>query len=150
MNIAEAPIIQEIKTIGSISKILEVLFFAPDKNMLWAKKDNSYLSQNEFDETPDAIPLCVLDDILKRYSKYVKLTRESVYLYDWALIPKEVNFMATDSDGSACGWLQSPTLLTDTWMLPSFQSAYFFIEPRFNTFKGIWEKSIEKRPVEYT
>ncbi|MEK5783521.1 hypothetical protein [Acinetobacter pittii] len=66
--------------------------------------------------------------------------------YDWALIPEHVNFMATDEDGMACGWLVEPHIVGNAWRNQSHLSAFFNLTKRQNPFRGDWKDSLEKRP----
>ncbi|HHP0322566.1 MULTISPECIES: hypothetical protein [Acinetobacter calcoaceticus/baumannii complex] len=66
--------------------------------------------------------------------------------YDWALIPEHVNFMATDEDGMACGWLVEPHIVGNAWRNQSHLSAFFTLTKRQNPFRGDWKDSLEKRP----
>lgn len=71
--------------------------------------------------------------------------------YNWTLIPEHVVFMATDEDGTACGWLVEPKISGDAWRHQSHLSAYFYINRRnnrLNHFQGDWQESLEKRPEE--
>ncbi|KNY37029.1 hypothetical protein RP89_19645 [Acinetobacter baumannii] len=66
--------------------------------------------------------------------------------YDWALIPEHVNFMATDEDGMAYGWLVEPHIVGNAWRNQSHLSAFFTLTRRQNPFRGDWKDSLEKRP----
>lgn len=69
--------------------------------------------------------------------------------YDWSAIPAHVNWMATDEDGVACGWLVEPQIMGNAWRNHSHLSAYFYIQSRENYknhFRGDWKQSLEKRP----
>lgn len=66
--------------------------------------------------------------------------------YDWSVIPAHVNFMATDEDGMACGWLVEPHIVGNAWRNQSHLSAFFNLTKRQNPFRGDWKDSLEKRP----
>lgn len=69
--------------------------------------------------------------------------------YNWSLIPSHVNYMATDEDGMACGWLVEPQIQGDAWRHQSHLSAYFNINAKDNYlkhFQGNWRESLEQRP----
>lgn len=71
--------------------------------------------------------------------------------YNWSLIPEHVQFMATDADGVACGWLVEPKIMGDAWRNQSHLSAFFNINSRnnyLNHFRGDWKDSLEQRPHE--
>ncbi|WHP05774.1 MULTISPECIES: hypothetical protein [Acinetobacter] len=83
---------------------------------------------------------CMVGDVVKSVSKY-----------NWSLIPEHVQFMATDEDGIACGWLVEPKILGDAWRHQAHFSAYFYINRRnnyLNHFRGDWRESLEQRPKE--
>lgn len=66
--------------------------------------------------------------------------------YDWSVIPAHVNWMATDEDGVACGWLVEPNVSGNAWRHYAHHSAHFFIQKRQNPYRGDWKQSLEKRP----
>ncbi|EOR08642.1 hypothetical protein F896_01168 [Acinetobacter genomosp. 15BJ] len=71
--------------------------------------------------------------------------------YNWSIIPEHVQFMATDEDGMACGWLVKPQIMGDAWRHQSHLSAFFNIDRRsnyLNHYRGDWKDSLEQRPEE--
>ena len=71
--------------------------------------------------------------------------------YNWSVIPEHVQFIATDEDGMACGWLVKPQVMGDAWRHQSHLSAFFNINARdnyLNHFRGDWKDSLEQRPGE--
>ncbi|VXA55453.1 conserved hypothetical protein [Acinetobacter proteolyticus] len=79
------------------------------------------------------------------------LDQKSVNKYNWSLIPEHVQFMATDEDGKACGWLVEPRIMGNAWRHQAHLSAFFNITARdnyLNHFQGDWKESLEKRPEE--
>ncbi len=71
--------------------------------------------------------------------------------YNWSLIPEHVKYMATDQDGTACGWLVEPKIMGNAWRHQSHLSAYFYIHSKnnhLNHFRGDWKDSLEQCPTE--
>lgn len=64
--------------------------------------------------------------------------------YDWSNVPKEVKWIATDSDGALCGYSNKPRRFSKTWNTYYCGSfvAHSFLPP----FKGNWQDSLEERP----
>lgn len=72
-------------------------------------------------------------------------------IYNWAEMPEEVKYMATDEDGWAWQYLSEPERhdIAGEWVgdLPSIWSKKAFIRPDQNPFKGDWRESLEARPA---
>lgn len=69
--------------------------------------------------------------------------------YDWSNVPSDVNFIATDGDGWAWGWVDNPHPIgTNEWLTVAGNGLFceFFIKPESNTFNGNWQDSLEERP----
>ena len=64
--------------------------------------------------------------------------------YDWSNVPKEAEWIATDSDGSLCGYSVKPQRFSLGWNTHRNGNfvAHSFIPP----FKGDWRDSLEERP----
>lgn len=87
----------------------------------------------------DGIPFtCMVSDVTKIEPNPTK--------YDWSTIPAHVNWMATDEDGTACGWLVEPSIQGNAWRHQSHNSGYFYMHPPKNPYRGDWKQSLEKRP----
>lgn len=70
-------------------------------------------------------------------------------IYNWAEIPAEVKFMATDSYGWAFGWSGKPKKHGKYWNsgvhdLLTMPGAV--LNPKENPFRGDWRESLEQRP----
>ncbi|EHU2485666.1 hypothetical protein A0141_RS15600 [Acinetobacter baumannii] len=65
--------------------------------------------------------------------------------YNWATVPPEVNWIATDEDGWAYGFIGQPKLRESNgfWSPVDFAVS---IPKEKNSFKGDWRESLEKRP----
>ena len=59
--------------------------------------------------------------------------------YDWSNVPKEVNWIATDSDGYAYGYIDKPYNGGQYW---------YALKPIYIKQKceGNWQDSLEERP----
>lgn len=67
--------------------------------------------------------------------------------YDWSLVTAEVNWMATDQDGWAYGFVRQPKLRERSgfWSPVEFVIS---IPKKLNRFNGDWKESLEQRPEE--
>lgn len=61
--------------------------------------------------------------------------------YDWSNVPKEINWIATDSDGYAFGYEEKP-----------YNGGYYWyaLNPKHikQQYHGNWQDSLEERPNE--
>ena len=66
--------------------------------------------------------------------------------YDWSNAPKEVQWIATDSDGVVCGYSEEPHCFSLGWNTHFTGNfvAHSFAKP----YKGDWRNSLEQRPQE--
>ena len=70
---------------------------------------------------------------------------------DWANVPKETMYIATDADGYAHGWSgEQPKYYDDelSWLGGKSKVTMFMLEPQDNPIKGDWRNSLEQRPQE--
>lgn len=65
-------------------------------------------------------------------------------IYNWAEIPDEVKWVATDSDGWAWQYISEPKKGFCFW--GSAASRKGCLKPSQNPFKGDWRESLEARP----
>ena len=65
--------------------------------------------------------------------------------YDWFNVPKEVVWVATDSDRFKCYFISKPEMMPLWWKQGG--EYYRCIAPEFNEYKGNWKDSLEKRPI---
>ncbi|MFL1540801.1 hypothetical protein ACJOYG_13950 [Acinetobacter baumannii] len=65
--------------------------------------------------------------------------------YDWSNVPAEVNWMATDQDGWAYGFVGQPKMRVGLGIWSPIEFV-ISIPKESNPFKGDWEKSLEQRP----
>ena len=69
--------------------------------------------------------------------------------YDWTNVPDEVNWIATDEDGWAWGWIEEPVPKGREWLTPDgYYGIYceFYLKPENNPFNGDLRDSLEERP----
>lgn len=67
--------------------------------------------------------------------------------YDWSNVPKEVKWIATDSDGYAWHWHTKPEIDDNEWITgKSYVGDFISVDD--NPFKGNWQDSLEERPNE--
>lgn len=74
--------------------------------------------------------------------------------YDWSVIPDDINWFATDSDGVGWGYYKEPWLSknpdADRWQSKEDDIAYFCISRKSNpVVKGSgwwWKNTLEGRP----
>lgn len=61
--------------------------------------------------------------------------------YDWSNVPKEVKWIATDSDGYAFGYKEKPYIGGSYW---------YALNPKHikQQYLGNWKDSLEERPNE--
>lgn len=64
--------------------------------------------------------------------------------YDWSNVPKEVKWIATDSDRFKCYFTLKPEFMPMWW--EKKDDYYKCIPPEKNEFKGDWKDSLEERP----
>lgn len=64
--------------------------------------------------------------------------------YDWSNVPKEVKWIATDEDGSVCGYSAKPQRFSNTWN--THYTGNFVAHSFTNPFKWNWQDSLEERP----
>ena len=65
--------------------------------------------------------------------------------YDWTNVHKEVNWIATDSNGVWCKYTHKPKLSRYGWSV-SHGEHIFEIHQGGSHFKGDWRDSLEERP----
>ena len=65
--------------------------------------------------------------------------------YDWTNVPKEVEWIATDSNGVWCEYTREPKLSRYGWSV-SHGDNIFKIYQGGSPFKGDWRDSLEERP----
>lgn len=65
--------------------------------------------------------------------------------YDWSNVPKEVNWIATDSDGWLSMHTQEPKFVEDIHWVDGSDDGYFSVRLS-SPFKGDWKDSLEERP----
>lgn len=72
--------------------------------------------------------------------------------YDWSNVPKEVNWIATDADSIANGFVEEPKPVIgnmfDMWISNNDSESYVSIS-LLNSYKfGVmnWQESLEERP----
>ena len=73
--------------------------------------------------------------------------------YDWADVPQEVQWIATDSNRAAFGYMEQPIFNEsgrwDGEFLSSDEPTFIYCIPsKQNTFNGCAEYSLEQRPVQ--
>lgn len=70
--------------------------------------------------------------------------------YDWSGVPKEVNWIATDSDSVANGFYAEPKKGDhDMWFDDNNDGDWIELGVNYvGMFKGDWRDSLEKRPGE--
>lgn len=68
--------------------------------------------------------------------------------YDWSGVPSEVNFIATDDDGVANGFVDKPSPMScGLWSIGDDYKRTVFIGAAFvDHFQGDWKDSLEERP----
>ena len=68
--------------------------------------------------------------------------------YDWTNVPKDENWIATDEDGNAFGWVTEPYIEDGEpeWNTCESYIGNHFISAENNPFKGDWRDSLEERP----
>ena len=66
--------------------------------------------------------------------------------YDWSNVPKDINWIATDSDGMKCHYKNEPKQCLRSWHFDDEEDLgdCFFD----STYANDWKNSLEKRPVE--
>lgn len=66
--------------------------------------------------------------------------------YDWSNVPKEVKWIATDSNvlsGNAFGYINKPQNIMSSWVSDTNEPIFHLgIKP----FQGHWQDSLEERP----
>ena len=62
--------------------------------------------------------------------------------YDWSVVPKEVNWIATDEDGGVFGYTYKKTPINDGFMWYGRVP----IKLDLNPYQGNWQDSLRKRP----
>ena len=65
--------------------------------------------------------------------------------YDWTNVPKEVEWIATDSNGVWCEYTHKPELSRYGWSV-SHGDYIFKIYQSDSPFNGDWRDSLEERP----
>ncbi|MFK7255914.1 hypothetical protein ABBZ21_14880 [Acinetobacter baumannii] len=68
-----------------------------------------------------------------------------MHKYDWSNVPAEVNWMATDQDGWAYGFVSQPKP-RESYGFWSPVEFVVSIPKESNPFKGDWKESLEQRP----
>lgn len=67
--------------------------------------------------------------------------------YDWSKVPKNIMWIATDSDRFQVWFESKPERKALWWNISDVRNdAYRCISPEFNQFKGDWKDSLEGRP----
>ena len=72
-------------------------------------------------------------------------------IYNWAEIPAEVKWVATDSNQWAFGYTEEPKQMesgrwdAELW-IPVEKGGIYFVDKKDNPFKGDWRESLEQRP----
>ena len=64
--------------------------------------------------------------------------------YDWSKVPDDVKWIATDADGSVCGYSTKPYRFSQTWNC--YSSGNFVAHSFLPAFQGNWKNSLEQRP----
>ena len=64
--------------------------------------------------------------------------------YDWSSVPKEVKWIAVDSDLWAYGYSEEPELEELTFFSDSYTG--YLLRPCDHSYEGAWRDSLEERP----
>ena len=64
--------------------------------------------------------------------------------YDWSNVPKNVNWIATDSTGYKSHHEEKPKPISGDWFDCSARGCFDYFDS--SEFKGYWKDSLEERP----
>ena len=67
--------------------------------------------------------------------------------YNWAIVPSEVEFLATDSNGCVFGYDAEPIERDFGKFMHTSDFLYFPHNDWMPAYQGNWRESLEKRPV---
>lgn len=67
--------------------------------------------------------------------------------YNWAIVPSEVEFLATDSNGCVFGYDVEPTERDFGKFMHTSDFLYFPHNGWMPAYQGSWRESLEKSPV---
>lgn len=67
--------------------------------------------------------------------------------YNWAIVPSEVEFLATDRKGHVFGYDMEPAVRDFGNFLHTSDFLYFPHKDWMLAYQGNWRESLEKRPV---
>lgn len=67
--------------------------------------------------------------------------------YDWDFVPSKVNFIATDEDGTVCGYTGKPKIYGDSnvWLCGKGSDSVRVMDFVLSH-QGDWRDSLEERP----
>ncbi len=66
--------------------------------------------------------------------------------YDWSNVPKEVNWIATDSNGNVFGYYKKPKLQENGYFMHIGDNFYYPEKGWMESYNGNWIDSLEERP----